>query len=156
MLIIRNQVKKHGGLAHLYIVLDSYSNSRLNKAWIQQSDNFLCFIIFEFGDFGLGRLFIIKYEFNYLRIHETFSNLKHCQMSGSSALQLPDTRYPANCYIRPDIRCRTGYPCIPSFFFFYLQGGGILTLSSALIAFNVPVSGAVVMKLYTGIVNELA
>ena len=48
---------------------------------------------------------------NYSRIHATFSNFKHCQISGSGALQLPDTRYLANCYIvcripdaRPDIR----------------------------------------------------
>ena len=42
---------------------------------------------------------------NYLRILATFSNFKHCQISGSGALQLPDTGYPANWYIWPDTRC---------------------------------------------------
>ena len=41
-------------------------------------------------------------KLNYSRIHATFSNFKHCQISGSGALKLPDTRYPANCYIQPD------------------------------------------------------
>ena len=57
----------------------------------------------EFGDFGLGRLFTTKYEVKLLKnTHDIIPNFKHCQIPGSSALQLPDTGYPANCYIWPD------------------------------------------------------
>ena len=39
---------------------------------------------------------------NCTKTDETFLNFIHCQISGSDALQPPDTGYPANRYIQPD------------------------------------------------------